>query len=211
MPEALDTWLKDALPLVPGAVPSVAARQLALAAREFFERSWAWRDRVEDLDAQAGATTHVLSPFDAVADVIGVLTVAFQGCPLAPLPSRPHRSSTSNLPYAYSTTVAPDVIRLYPELEVLVEDALTIEVALTPIVGATTLPDIARTKFYDAILDGFLARMLMHPNKPYSSAPLAGLHRKRFLAQMARFRGEARRGFLQSQNWAYPRGWGVSR
>ena len=53
--DSLDTILQDTIPQLPGAVRAVAERELRMAMREFFERSYAWRSMIT-VDAPAGDT-----------------------------------------------------------------------------------------------------------------------------------------------------------
>jgi len=70
------------------------------------------------------------------------------------------------------------------------------------------LPRVAALKYYDAILEGFLARVLMHPTQPYSDPTTAQLHRRNFLTWCGRYMAQAKQGYVQAQNWSYPQGWG---
>jgi hypothetical protein len=207
----LDTWLKDTLPNLPGVNRSVAARQLVLAAREFFEKSLGWVARIDEINAKAGVKQYWLSPYDEYSNIVAVLGVAFLGQDLAPLPARPSRASTSDRPSGYYVSAVPDAIELYPQLSQDVDDAICVYAALTPKQSVEHLPRVAAIKFYDAILDGFLARMYIHPNKPYSAPSLARTHRAKFLSEIGRIRGEAKRGFSGAPAWRYPLGWGVRR
>lgn len=208
----LDRWLKDSLPMLNGAVRQVAARELVLACREFFERSYAWQTLIENQNAKAGRKQYWLSPLDEYTNIVGVLGVAFNGVPLKKLAVRPPRQSeneTSSSPHSFYCPDAPDSIELYPDLDDDVAEALTFHVALTPKVSVEHLPRVAEIKYYDAILDGFLARMYLHPNKPYSSLVLAQAKRRSFISWIGRYAGQAKQGNVNAQNWVYPPGWGV--
>lgn len=207
----LDTWLKDSLPDLPGVVRSVAERQLILACREFFDRTYAWQVALPDQHAKAGARQYWLSPYDQVSNVVGVLGIGFNGTQLTPLKQRPARIAESTTPSHYYAASIPDCIELFPQLTEDVDEALTFYLALTPKQSVEHLPRIAAIKFYDAILDGFLARMYMQPNKPYSQPQLGVERRRSFVAAISRFKGLARQGFVQAQDWAYPASWGVRR
>jgi len=214
----LDTWLKDALPLLPGIERSVVSRQLVLTAREFFERTFAWQGLIENINAKAGSKQYWQSPYDQYSNVISVLGVSFNGTPLTPLPNRPPAAGranpkTSDIPTHYYAAPGghPDAVELYPQLATDTDDALDFYVALTPKQSVEHLPRIAALKFYDAILEGLLARCFMHPNKPYSDPRTAMLHRRNFISQCGRYMGQAKQGYVQAQNWSYPPGWGVRR
>jgi hypothetical protein len=209
----LDRWLKDTLPMLPGIVRGVAARELVLACREFFERSYAWQTVIEDVNAKEGRKQYWLSPLDQYTNVVGVLGVTYKGNELTRFNVRPPRRTseevTSSIPYAFYAPDAPDSIEIYPDLDHDEDAALNFHVALTPKVSVEHLPRVAEIKYYDAILDGFLSRVYMHPNKPYSSLVLAQAKRRSFNSWIGRYAGQAKQGNIGAQNWSYPTGWGV--
>lgn len=210
----LDTWLKDSLPMLPGIERGLASRELVLAAREFFERTFAWQAYVEHINAKAGEKVYWQSPYDQYSNTIGILGVTWKGNALAPMPYRPasmggETTPTSDTPSHYYAAYAPDSFYLYPQLTNDVDDAIGVYLALTPKQSVEHLPRIAAIKFYDAILEGFLARVFRHPNKPYSAPETAMRHRKSFIMQCGRFKGQANQGYVQAQNWAFPGGWRV--
>lgn len=208
----LDTWLKDSIPLLPGIDREVAARQLVLAAREFFERTYAWATVITNVNAKAGDKQYWQSPYDQYTNVIAILGVSFRGHPLRPLAGRPmdrgrDNPTTTNLPSHYYALSSPDSFYLYPTLQEDADDALDVYVALTPKQSVEHLPRIAALKFYDAILDGFLSRVLAHPNKPYSDPLAAGAYRRKFVGWCGRYMGQAKQGYVGAQNWRFPSGW----
>jgi hypothetical protein len=211
----LDTWLKDALPHLPGVVRSAAARELVLTARDFFERTLAWTTWITDVNMKSGAKQYWLSPYDTYSNVIGVLAVVFKpdgptsGRPLSPLTCRPAAVFTSNTPLNFYADSPPDAVFLYPEPDRDLDSSLDFYVALTPKQSVEHLPRIATIKFHDAILQGFLGRMMMQPGKPYSNPPLASTYLREYSSMIGRYRGQAKTGFVQAQSWSYPSGWGV--
>lgn len=211
----LDHWLRDSLPTLPGAIRSVAARELVLACREFFERSYAWIGYIENENAKAGTKQYWTSPYDEYSNVVAVLGVDWLGTPLDRLTARPpinpNTDRTTDRPLAYYVDPAPDAVYLDRPLANDVESALTFRVALTPKPTVEHLPRIAEIKFYDAILDGFLARMYTHPSKPYTNPTLAASKRKSFNSWIGRYMAQAKQGFVNGQGWQYPPGWGVRR
>jgi hypothetical protein len=212
----LDRWLKDALPMLPGVVRGVASRQLVLACREFFERSYAWQTLIENQNAKVGRKQYWLSPIDEFTNVVGVLGVNFDGDWLTRFVQRPivpvnSQASSSSRPYGYYAAEAPDMVEVYPDLDTAMDSALTFWVAMTPKISVEHLPRVAEIKYYDAIMDGFLARMYEQPNKPYSAGMLAVQKRRSFNAWIARYAGQAKQGNVGAQNWRFPGGWGVRR
>lgn len=207
----LDTWLKDALPLLPGVVRSVAKRQLILTCREFFEKTYAWRAVEENINAAAGDKQYWLSPYDQFANVIAILGVTYDNRHLQPIAAEPLKTTTSEAPQFYYAADPPDSFKLYPAPTAAKADAMNVLVALTPKPNVEHLPRLAFLKFYDALMDGFLARMYMHPNKPYTSADMAVMHRQKFLSAMSYYRSQSKQGYINAQGWHYPQNWQVRR
>lgn len=201
------TWLKDLLARTPGAQRKVVKREFMLAVREFFEHSCAWRAVIGPTDMLSGSAPYVLSPYDAETDVIAVLAVEVEGIGLPPAARRPGLvDQPANRPRLYYLTDV-DTVNLWPSVITLVDDALTFHVALTPRItkADVVLPDIAESKFYDALLDGALGRLYNHPAKPYSDPIKAEYHLKRFRAAIGAYAGEGKRGFAGALSWQFPR------
>lgn len=201
----IETWLRDLLPRTPGINRKVMKREFILAAREFFERSLAWRVVIGPKDMRADKKRYIMSPYDAYADIVRVLSVELNTFPLAAAtrrPTKPDFSAPSPRLYWLET---PDTIRLHPIPNVTQEDALMFSVALTPKQTVSHLPRIAQTHFYDALLDGALGRVYSHPAKPYSNPTLGQYHLQRFRAAIGSFAGLAKAGFTSNAEWRYPR------
>ncbi len=217
---SISDLLKDVLPELPGAVRSVAVREMRLTLREFFERTYAWTATVKDVTIPTGETAIQIDDSDSNTEVIGVLDVSSGEAgsgytPLRALSVRPGDETTTTDPYAWYVTSNPDEIVLFPYVTGTPTKDLTVTVALKPAdsVDATTatLPRQITLKYYDAIIDGFLARMYAHPNKPYSAPMVAGQKRASFIAGCGRFAAQRRQGYNGSQNWTFPSNWGISK
>lgn len=203
---SLDTWLRDSLALIPGITRAVAARELVLACREFYERSLSWRVTIGPVHGRAAMLQYYQSPYDDYSNVVAVLDVSWKGCPLKRLPRRPTLEDwESTDPTHYWVVDVPDAVALWPRLNADTDEALHFYVALTPKQSVDHLPRIAATKHYDAILDGFLARVWSHPKKPYSDPAGAAERRLRFVSAIGRYAGEAKQGYAGAQSWSFPR------
>lgn len=210
MTQPIATWLKDLLPRTPGAQRAVVLREFRLAAQEFFTKSYAWRETVGPLVASTMQDPYVSDSYTAVsadplADVAAVLQVEFNASVLAPMPTRPLGSETPvGTPVSwYSTGLGQ--FSLWPAPELAVDDDLIVRVALTPKMDAADLPDLAYTRFYDALFDGALGRLYAHPAKPYSNLPGAQYHLQRFRAAIGAAAGDAKQGLINAPNWRFPR------
>lgn len=201
----LQTWLRDVLPRTPGAVRKVVSRELVLAAREFFERSSAWRVVIGPKDLRSVKKRYSLSPYDAYSDVVQVFGVEMEGCPLGRLVRQPPLGRSADRPTSFWLET-PDTVRLWPTPTVSVDEALTFYVALTPKLTVSHLPRVAQTHFYEALFDGVLGRMYAHPSKPYTDPTLAQYHLKRFRNAIAAYAGQAKQGFIPgAAAWTFPR------
>jgi len=219
--ETFEQMLNDTVPQTPGIIRSVAFREMRLACREFFERSFAWTVLVEDIIAPAGNVLIQVDDGDTNTEVISILEVSFNGQPINPTSARPTRLgqdpafATSDIPKAFFLTSNPDEFSFFPFLENAnggnanpITDVL---VALVPSFTATALPRQVTLKYYDAIVEGYLARVYLHPNKPYSAPMLAGQMRHSFLRRIGYYMAQRKQGNNNSQAWTFPSGWGVQR
>lgn len=202
---SLDLWLRDALPHTPGIVRAAAQRELVLAAQEFYRRSFAWRVLVGPFHGKQGDYLYFQSPYDDYSNVAGILAVAWQGATIDPMSAPSALPTTSTSPTHWFVADGVDAFRLYPALTADVQNALHALVALAPKQEVEHLPRIAESTHYDAIMDGFLARVKAHPMKPYSDPQGATERRTRFLAAIARYSGQARQGYANAQAWSFPR------
>lgn len=226
---SLSTWLKDVLPLTPGAQRAVVRRMLELTCREFYASSLAWRKTLGPISYGAMVGVLKLDNFTVprlwsptlwaptlwaptlwntgeanAPDVVRVLAVEYFGSPLTKLARLPGNSQlTANSPAGYYLP-SHNTLSLYPKPSVGAEEALTVYAALTPDLTNMVLPDIAYAQHYDALLDGLLGRLYSQPAKPYSNPQLAAYHLKRFRNAIAVFHAEANSGYAGAASWAYP-------
>jgi hypothetical protein len=218
--ESYDTFLKDTLPELPGAIRSVALRELRLTLREFFEKSYAWTKTVTGVAAVAGENGIQITDGDNNTEVIALLHAAYGSnsegfIDLGNLAERPTKYETGSSPTHWYVSSNPDELVLYPYLDAVPSKTLTVKVALIPDFAidpnADTLPRQVVLKYYDAICEGFLARMYGQPNKPYSAPVLGQQKRHNFLRAIGFYAAQRKQGYNQSQNWQFPRGWRISR
>lgn len=189
MADALSPWVNKMMVRLPGALTPVARDELSLAITEFFREGLGWQDIVGPYTVAPGMDRLDLNPIDNRSKVIHVLRVFMNGQPVA-----------------WNSTGDPGVIRLesWPENEE--PDALTALVALTPRNPAVWLPPLASEHYFDAILDGALGRMYLHPLKPYTSDKLATFHLQRARSRTREARDAARRAYTPDAiTWDFPR------
>lgn len=212
--EVFDTILQDTIPELPGALRAVAKRELRLAMREFFEKSHAWTTTVEAIALPAGKTAVQIDDGDANTEIIAILKLSIGNDTdgyreLSPLPERPLGVETGDKPSCWFTSSNPDEFIQYPYPSNAPTDVAVADVALIPAFDTELLPRQITLKFYEAIVNGFLARMYNHPNKPYSAPSAAGGHRVAFMSAIGYYAAQRKQGYNGAPNWRFPIGWSI--
>lgn len=212
--EVFDTILQDTIPELPGALRAVAKRELRLTLREFFEKSYCWTTTVKNIALSAGETPIQIDDGDANTEVIGILNLAIGNdtdgyTDLGPMPGRPSRILNDDKPTAWFTSSNPDEFVLYPYPNNAPTDVVIATVALIPAFDTEQLPRQITLKYYEAIVNGFLARMYSHPNKPYSAPSAAGGKRQAFVTAMGYYAAQRKQGYNGAPNWRFPLGWQI--
>ena len=216
--EAIESILKDILGQLPGVIRSVAANECRLAMREFFEKSLAWTKEVEGVVIPTGDTAIQVDDADPNTEVIAIMGVKIGNStdgyfPVSPLARMPDKiEGTNSRPYSWYITSNPDELKLHPyNTDAATADDLRVFVGLIPAfdvdVNDTTLPRQITLKYKDAILNGTLARLYMHPNKPYTQPMLGTQLRHNFLRQIGYYAGQRKKGYNNTPQWRYPSGW----
>lgn len=187
MPDALSPWVTKIAPRLTGALLPVIRDELQFAISEFFRESLCWQEEIGPFTLVAGQENVTLDPADANASVIHTLSVKIDD-------QRVQWRSTGHAGIITLKTLATE------------GQQLTANVALTPTDATVALPALLTDHYFDAIMDGALGRMYMHPNKPYSSETLAITHLRRARARTREARDAARRGYAPDTiTWNFPR------
>lgn len=105
-------------------------------------------------------------------------------------------------PVQLTTGVAK--VSLYPVPDTAVTSGLTLRLAMQPDVACATVEDVLFDEFNEAIAHGALARIMVVPNQPYTSAN-AGNHRTMFLAACHEAKWQAQVGHGQGSLRVQPR------
>lgn len=202
-----EPWTKEAEARLSGSTPGTNKSQLIAAVREFYFQSRAWRRQIGPYTVTAGDPL-VAMTIDANTTVAHVRSVWIQDPSRGRVALWPlvQRSTEAEDDYPrYYTLESPDVLRLWPTPNSTVASALWVDAALSPSLTANVLPDIAQTVHFDAILDGFLARMLMLPNKPWTNPMFAADYRRSYRRRTVEFRNMADQGYLKlDPPWIFP-------
>jgi hypothetical protein len=155
---------------------------------------------------------------DANTEVVAVLYVGINQedgtgnvQALTPMPFGIEEAETATDPLFWFSTSQPDEIAVYPYPSLdLSPKTLKVVAAVMPAESTEALPRQVRLKFYDAIRDGFLARLYSHPAKPYTNERMAMAKRHNFLRAIGYYAAQRKKGYNNSPNWAFPGGWGIN-
>lgn len=153
-------------------------------------------------------------PADPNVEVIAILSLVLRNVWVPNIAARPPLDDpgrTSDRPVGWFVTSNPDEFRFYPQLENDLVGETEALVAVIPSFDTLLLPRQITLKYYDAIVEGYLSRVYLHPNKPYSSPALANQLRHNFLRRIGYYMAQRKQGYNSSQQWRYPPGWGVRR
>jgi len=151
---------------------------------------------------------------DPNTEVIGILSLTLRNVRIPPIGSRPPADDpgfTSDAPRAWFVTSNPDEFLFFPRLETSLVGEVSAVVAVMPSFDTLLLPRQVTLKYYDAIVEGYLARVYNHPNKPYSNPAVAAQLRHNFLRRIGFYMAQRKQGYNNSQQWTYPPGWNVRR
>lgn len=203
MSASIAIWLKDILPRTPGIVRQVAKREFLNTAREFYRQSGAWREVCESVFFADNDYQYTVVPQNSESEVIQVTSVEVNGIPLIAKTERPLGDRGDGTPTTWYPT-GLDTIEIWPTPEQY-DDEVRVRAILIPTDTATTLPDVAYAKHYEALLDGTLGRLYGHPAKPYSNPALATYHLNRFRNAIGEAAAEQKGGGFAGQNWQFPR------
>ena len=174
---------------VPGAIDSNIKLELFNALNEFFKDSRCWLEDIE-FNVQAGETEYELFAVNpgtivSLMSLVDSAGVSVKGTMQIPgtviLASEP--SATDTYTANVSLTVVDPVDRDdYPQM-----------------------PTWLLPRYYDAIFEGTVAKLMAEPAKPYTNERMAVYHSRRFRASIATARSEARhQNLFDGQRWRFP-------
>lgn len=181
----LDALLPYLLPDVPG-VPDVTAKQaLLLSSMEFCTQTNAWNEIQDPFPLEDGVFEYDLD-VEQGSRIAAVLNVWTGDRALIPktmeelgliLPN--WQSYQSSLPSFYNTAQDGGTLRIFP-IPLSPDANLTVRVAYTPLLTATTVPDAVINRYLEPIISGAKHRLMVAPGKGWSNPELARYHQTEF-------------------------------
>lgn len=197
---ATDRLMNNARIRLPGATDGAIQLELFNVLDEFFQRSKIWQKKIEFAVTSADdpdTTTYYIEA-ESVATINSLMgIVTSKGAPV------------------YGTMQTPGEIILNTQPGQ--DDTYTATVSLTvndPVArdNYPEYPQWILDKYYLALLDGLLGRMMSQPAKPFTNIPLATYHGRKFRSAIAQARTDSlRKNLNNAQAWRFPQSFAVRR
>jgi hypothetical protein len=199
MSKAFSAFYNDLLPELPGCSTGMLDLQLLRVAREFCERSGAWREPMLPITSQAGVKTYALFSPEPKTDVVRVLELSVDGRLLwraepivDPTASEQPKFMPQEPPFTLDAQATEITLSEEPT------GAIEGMVAMRPSFTATTLPDVMQSVYLEALRSGVFARLMAMGGKPWTDRSLAGYHEQRWQAALDVHATRATRGYTKA-------------
>lgn len=180
MSKAFSVFYNDLLPELPGCSTGMLDLQLLRVAREFCDRSSAWREAMLPIASEAGVKAYVLFSPEPKADVVRVVELRVAGDLLWRADatdrndSEQPRFDCGEPPFTLDTQAT--------EITLDEEPTGDIEgiVAMRPSFTATTLPDVMQSDYLEAMRAGVLSRLMAMGGKPWTDRSMSAFYEDRW-------------------------------
>lgn len=189
MSRSLQRIYDDAQVHLPGAVKAAIQLELFNALQTFLKHSDLWQEDIS-VTVAAGQTNYYVVPAVGLVNRLIYVTNA-DGTPYNAAMEIPGELTfaTEPTPGTYTARVA-----------LTVDDPTTRD-------GDPFVPEWILDKYRDGLASEVLARMMVHPAKPYTNPQLAVIHHRNFKNALAEAMTEAKRKNVKgAQTWRFPRG-----
>ena len=199
-------WLELALSRLAGSLQAAVELELTGVIEEFCQRSTAWREMVYAMDVVAGNREVTPQVGDASeAAVLGVLRVYYNQVRLTEHSHEPFEVSSSVVTGYSLKGSHPRVIFLSSIPNENQTGVLDAWVYCTPVNPTEYCPPVLLSQYFWFIMNGLLARMYAHTDRPYSDPQMALQYQRAFTNDIKKARDMAGRGFTgNAQNWSFP-------
>lgn len=203
-------FLDNVMPDLPGCTVEIAENAIRSAAIEFCRRTC-----IYVYDGDAFVTVAGQSEYDidlpSQAEPVMAVNVWRDGVRMPPrsLVNQSDNVDVTQLdgpPVEYSTRDW-ETILLIPTPDTA-DYTITYKVALMPSRTSTGVPDFLLDRHFDAIASGAKARLMLSPNKPYSSKEFGDYHKKEFESAILDIAVQALKSGTSASLMAKPRSFG---
>lgn len=197
--------IERALVSLPGAALPMVEDELRATLVEFFRKSRAWRQKLENVSSVNGSIN--LANHIKGGRVFGVVApLRHENGLIWPMTRKPFPTYTVDLPYRYYTP--PSSFSTLVLAPTPTEDltGLEIEAFLGPLSnGAGAVPEDLLLNYEDAIVSGVVGRLMLQPRRPYSDTRTGALRVTAFRQGINEARLSANKGRTEAPpEWYYP-------
>lgn len=192
--------LADGRSGLPGALDAELRAQLFGALRDFCDRTNVWIEEIS-VSIVPNTLAYVLTPM-ANGRIIRLINLYNS----TDLDKRPVAQATMSVPGALVLQQAPSAAATWVAVvsKVVVDPP---DVDGNPVIAAWIFQ-----KYYDALFDGMLSRMMAQPAKPYTDQKMAAYRAQKFTQAISMTRVEVLHANLyNAQRWAYPQAFATTR
>ena len=179
----LDDFLPHLLPDLPGCPDSIVKQQLLFAVIEFCQETHAWneiqdpiqvRERVNEIDVDTPTGARIVAVKDVWASSRKLRPVTMpQLFELIPN----WQIAEGSEPTYYNASTDYRTMRIFPIPIDVNDSTLTLRVAYAPKMDATSIPDELAIKYWDALIGGAKARLMVIPGKAWTNSQMSAYNR----------------------------------
>ena len=182
----LDDFMPHLLTDLPGCPDSLVKQQLLFAAIEFCSETHAWNeiqdpitviDKINEYDIEVPTGARVVAVKDVWASNRKLRPVTMDQL-FELIPN--WQTAEGSEPTYYNASTDWTTLRVFPRPLGANKARITLRVAYAPSMSATAIPDEIAIKFWDGLIGGTKARLMMIPGKAWTNAQLAMVHRRDF-------------------------------
>lgn len=220
---SLDSILDEVMIILPGATLATIRLVIKSVVKEFFVVSGSWIEELDPIDIEADTVDYNLEPFTAIVEEEEVITKVVQyiygiavtnnvndatsrykwipAITTMQLRAR-DKTATCAVPQMYAGYAdEPAKFTIYPKPTALVTDGMVALVALNITTGTWdgTIPAMTLRQHRETLIDGTLAAMYSHAQKPYTNMQQSLYYKTRFRSGMMRAREMSRRQYTKAE------------
>ncbi len=182
----LDEFLPHLLPDLPGCPDTLVKQQLLFACIEFCTETHAWNeiqdpitviDKTYEIDVETPRDSRIVAVKDVWAANRKLRPVTMDQL-FERIPN--WQTAEGSEPTYYNASIDYRTIRIFPKPIGANRQTITMRVAYAPTMGATTIPDELAIRFWDGLIGGAKARLMVTPGKSWTNPALAQYNRQLF-------------------------------
>lgn len=178
------------LPELPGCTTLLLDHHLRQVAREFCDKTCAWRLPYDSISLYGGTSTYEIDTPEFDSELVKLYSLNVAGRTVWRDSDREVEGDDcptyrrDQPPFELSPDL--DLITLHRDLVPTgdIENGLKVVGSMKPTQGATKLPDFLKSQYSEAIRFGVLSRLMVMGKKPWTDLALAGLYDGRWHGEL---------------------------